>query len=63
LHLTHLTARSVESLDDGYAAALHGKLDRSRQASNPGADHNNAVFVQRLLSQNGVDMPSTDCPF
>jgi hypothetical protein len=63
LYLAHFAARSVEFFDDGYVAAVHSKLDRSRQAPNPGADHNNAVFVQTMLSQNGVDMPREDCPF
>jgi hypothetical protein len=63
LHLAHLAARAIELLNDGYAAALHSELDRSRQASNPGADHDNAVSAQIMLSQNGVDMARKDCPF
>jgi len=50
LHFAHLAARRVIFLHDGYAAALRGKLNGSRQATDTRAGYNNALFPQGKFS-------------
>ena len=50
LHFAHLAARPVVFLQDGYAAALRGKFNGSRQATDTRSGYDNALFPQGKFS-------------